>query len=66
MIELFNFRYLNLSHNLLRDLPRSGFLGMETLESLDLSFNDLRVVDKRAFESMLWLSNLKVMSASGH
>ena len=43
-------RYLNISHNLLLDLPRSGFIGMETLESLDLSHNDLRIVDKRAFE----------------
>ena len=49
-----------MSHNLLLDLPRSGFIGMETLESLDLSHNDLRIVDKRAFESMLWLSDLQV------
>ena len=51
-----------MSHNLLLDLPRSGFIGMETLESLDLSHNDLRIVDKRAFESMLWLSDLQVRS----
>ena len=49
-----------MSYNLLRNLPRNGFVGLETLETLDLSFNDLRVVDNRAFESMLWLSNLKV------
>ena len=45
----------------MQDLPRSGFVGMETLESLDLSFNDLRVIDKRAFESMIWLTELKVI-----
>ena len=49
-----------MSYNLLRDLPRSGFLGLDTLETLDLSFNDLRKVNEKTFESMRWLTNLKV------
>ena len=54
------FRYLNMSFNLLQDLPRSGFLRLKTLETLDLSFNDLRQVDDATFEDMHWLSDLKV------
>ena len=49
-----------MSFNLLQDLPRSGFLKLKTLETLDLSFNDLRQVDDRTFEDMHWLSVLKV------
>jgi hypothetical protein len=49
-----------MSYNLLRDLPRSGFLGLDTLETLDLSFNDLRKIDEKTFESMRWLTILKV------
>ena len=55
-----SYRYLNMSYNLLRDLPRSGFLGLDTLETLDLSFNDLRKIDEKTFESMRWLTILKV------
>ena len=49
-----------MSYNLLRDLPRSGFLGLDTLETLDLSYNDLRKINEKTFESMRWLTNLKV------
>jgi hypothetical protein len=49
-----------MSYNLLRDLPRNGFLGLDTLETLDLSFNDLRKIDEKTFESMRWLTILKV------
>ena len=35
-------RNLNLSYNLLQDLSRYGFYGLETLETIDLSFNDVR------------------------
>ena len=55
------FRYLNMSFNLLQDLPYSGFLKMKTLETLDLSFNDLREIDDRTFKDMHWLSDLKVI-----
>ena len=44
-----------MSFNLLQNLPRSGFLKIKTLETLDLSFNDLREVDERTFEDMHWL-----------
>ena len=49
-----------MSFNLLQDLPYSGFLKMKTLETLDLSFNDLREIDDRTFKDMHWLSDLKV------
>lgn len=49
-----------MSYNLVRYLPRSGFRGLETLETIDLSFNDLREVDERAFEALKWLVSLKV------
>ena len=55
------FRYLNMSFNLLQDLPYSGFLKMKTLETLDLSFNDLREIDDKTFKDMHWLSDLKVI-----
>ena len=50
-----------MSFNLLQDLPYSGFLKMKTLETLDLSFNDLREIDDRTFKDMHWLSDLKVI-----
>ena len=37
-------RYLNLSYNLMQDLSRYGFYGLETLELIDLSYNDIRSV----------------------
>jgi hypothetical protein len=49
-----------MSYNLIRNLPRPGFVGLETLETIDLSFNDIREVDERAFEELRWLSQLKV------
>lgn len=49
-----------MSYNLVRYLPRSGFRGLETLEIIDLSFNDIREVDERAFEALKWLVTLKV------
>ena len=49
-----------MSYNLLRTLPRSGFEGLETLETVDLSFNDLREIDERAFDDLPWLATLKV------
>ena len=49
-----------MSYNLLKDLPRSGFYGLDTLETLDLSFNDLRNVDSSLFDNMNWLVDLKV------
>lgn len=52
-----------MSYNLLRTLPRSGFEGLETLETVDLSFNDLREVDERAFDHLPWLSSLRVSSS---
>ncbi len=58
--KLLVFRFLNLSYNLLRDLPRSGFYGLDSLETLDLSFNDIRSIDDKTFESMRWLTVLKV------
>lgn len=50
-----------MSYNLLRDLPRSGFYGLDTLETLDLSYNDLRSVDGSLFETMKWLVDLRVI-----
>jgi hypothetical protein len=50
-----------MSFNLIRDLPRHGFRGLETLETVDLSYNDLREVDESAFEDMKWLYLLKVL-----
>ena len=64
IISNFRFRYLNMSFNLLQELPRSGFMRMKTLETLDLSFNDLRQIDDRTFEDMHWLSVLKVIAKS--
>ena len=55
-----NSRYLNLSYNLLQDISRSGFYGLDTLETLDLSFNDLRSVDASIFDNQKWLVDLKV------
>ena len=49
-----------MSYNLLQDLPRSGFYGLDTLETLDLSFNDLRSVDSSLFNNMKWLVDLRV------
>ena len=49
-----------MSYNLIRELPRSGFSGLETLEDIDLSFNDIREVDERAFDDLRWLAKLKV------
>ena len=49
-----------MSYNLVRRLPRHGFRGLDTLETIDLSFNDIREVDERAFEDMRWLTTLKV------
>ena len=49
-----------MSYNLLKDLPRSGFYGLDTLETLDLSFNDLRSVDSSLFDNMNWLVDLRV------
>ncbi len=49
-----------MSFNLVKSLPRSGFDGVETLETIDLSFNDLREVDERAFDSLRWLADLRV------
>ena len=54
------YRHLNMSYNLLRTLPRSGFQGLDSLETIDLSFNDLREVDERAFHNLPWLATLKV------
>ena len=54
------FRHLNISYNLLKDLPRSGFYGLDTIETLDLSFNDLRSVDSSLFDNMNWLVDLRV------
>ncbi len=51
-----------MSYNLLRSLPRSGFEGLDSLETVDLSFNDLREVDDRAFDNLPWLATLKVSS----
>ena len=55
---------MNVSYNLIRDLPRSGFRGLETLETIDLSFNDLREIDDRAFDGMRWLTKLRVRPLS--
>ena len=49
-----------MSYNLVRRLPRHGFRGLDTLETVDLSYNDIREVDERAFEDMRWLTTLKV------
>ena len=54
------YRHLNISYNLLKDLPRSGFYGLDTIETLDLSFNDLRSVDSSLFDNMNWLVDLRV------
>ena len=51
-----------MSYNLVRELPRFGFRGLDTLETIDLSYNDLREVDARAFKNMKWLTQLKVRS----
>ena len=48
-----------MSYNLLQDLSRSGFYGLDTLEKLDLSFNDLRSVDSSLFNNMKWLVDLR-------
>ena len=49
-----------MSYNLVRHLPRYGFRGLNTLETIDLSYNDIREVDERAFEDMRWVTTLKV------
>jgi Leucine-rich repeat (LRR) protein len=49
-----------MSYNLVQSLPRSGFAGLSSLETVDLSFNDLREVDDRAFDDLPWLSTLRV------
>ena len=49
-----------MSYNLVRRLPRHGLRGLDTLETVDLSYNDIREVDERAFEDMRWLTTLKV------
>ena len=54
------FSHLNMSYNLLQEIPRSGFYGLDTLETLDLSFNDLRHVDASIFDNQKWLVDLKV------
>ena len=56
-----HFRHLNLSYNLLQDISRSGFYGLDTLETLDLSFNDLRSIDASLFDNQKWLVDLKVI-----
>ena len=55
-----------MSYNLLKDLPRSGFYGLDTLETLDLSFNDLRSVDSSLFDNMNWLVDLRVSIQNLH
>ena len=55
-----DFRYLNMSYNLVRQLPRFGFRGLDTLETIDLSYNDIREIDERAFDDMRWVTTLKV------
>ena len=60
------FRHLNISYNLLKDLPRSGFYGLDTIETLDLSFNDLRSVDSSLFDNMNWLVDLRVSFSIMH
>ena len=52
---------MNLSYNLLQDISRSGFYGLDTLETLDLSFNDLRSIDASLFDNQKWLVDLKVI-----
>ena len=54
------FRHLNMSFNLIRDLPSRGFVGLATLEALDLSHNDLREIDDAAFDGLDWLSTLRL------
>ena len=49
-----------MSYNLLQDVPRTGFYGLDTLETLDLSFNDLRSIDASLFDNQKWLVDLKV------
>ena len=49
-----------MSYNLVRHLPRYGFRGLNTLETIDLSYNDIREVDERAFDDMRWVTTLKV------
>ena len=64
-INCCGFRYLNMSYNLVRHLPRYGFRGLNTLETIDLSYNDIREVDERAFEDMRWVTTLKVREGRG-
>ena len=54
-----------MSYNLVRHLPRYGFRGLNTLETIDLSYNDIREVDERAFEDMRWVTTLKVREGRG-
>ncbi len=39
---------------------RFFFLKKDSLETIDLSYNDLREVDERAFKDLPWLATLKV------
>ena len=45
----------------MQDISRSGFYGLDTLETLDLSFNDLRSIDASLFDNQKWLVDLKVI-----
>ena len=54
-----------MSYNLVRHLPRYGFRGLDTLETIDLSYNDIREIDERAFDDMRWVTTLKVRVEEG-
>ena len=55
---LTQLKLLNLSHNMLHDLPENIFEGLEKLEELSLGFNQLHVIPFQLFASIKYLQLL--------